>query len=99
MTATCTAEPAKNPLGLPSTETTTGNDATPDVEVAMAPTEVTVPFAVVVGAWLREPRASLPLVVDVVCWPFWVAPAPWPKDRPRPPPAVAGLFDGVIVAA
>ena len=44
--ATFTVLPANNPDGVPLTVTTTGNDATPEVFEAMAPTDVTVPVAV-----------------------------------------------------
>ena len=37
--------PAWNPTGVPLTDTTTGNVATPELEAAITPTDVTVPAA------------------------------------------------------
>src|SRR5438132_9831353 len=91
--ATFTVDPAKNPDGDPSTVTTTGKEATPDVLVAIAPTDVTVPVAVVVG-WARAPAAAwasllavpeLPLAAPVAPDPEPTAPPPDPRP-PKPPP-------------
>src|SRR6266542_6746231 len=98
--ATFTVEPAKNPDGLPLSVTTTGNEATPELVEAMAPTDVTVPVAVVVGVWPRAPCASWAWVLSAApCAVVGVWAAPKTRAARPPPFPVAGVLDGVTVAA
>src|SRR5690348_14916832 len=97
--ATDALAPAWNPVGEPSTVTTTGNVATPELAVAIEPTLVTLP--VVAG----------PVVVAAPALPPAFAPPPPPappalpkppaknRNAPPPPPTVAPAeLDGVTTA-
>src|SRR5579884_2496998 len=90
--ATSTVSPLNRSIGVPSTVTVTGNEATPCDDVATVPTEVTVP---VVGADPpkppKPPKPLPPPVPDppVPAPPVPVAPVPVPVPvaaAPRPAP-------------
>jgi len=89
--------PAWNPLDGPFTETTTGKVATPELDDAIDPTDVTLPVA-------AEPVAVAALALD--CDPVGLAAAPnGPPKPPKPPkPPRAELLEvddelvGVTVA-
>src|SRR5689334_21616783 len=88
--ATDALAPAWNPVGEPSTVTTTGNVATPELAVAIEPTLVTLP--VVAGPVVVAAPALAPVFAPPPL------PAPPAKNRnappPPPPPVPPAELDG-----
>jgi hypothetical protein len=96
--------PAWKPIGVPLTEITTGNVATPELDDAIAPSELTDPVADAAVAVLVLALLDDPLALD--CVP--VPPPPPKPPPPKPPPPgpkppaelvdVADVLVGVTVA-
>jgi hypothetical protein len=90
MTADALA-PAWKPVGVPSTVTTTGKVATPELDDAIAPTDVTVPVADAavaagVGVDPDEPSAAAFPFAFVASFAFVCPPKPVKPPAPPPPP-------------
>src|SRR5690348_2764699 len=98
--------PAWKPSGVPVTVTTMGKVATPELVVAIAPTEVTVPgaaAAVAVDRFVVLPPLVAPLVVPAPPVPPKPPKPPPPPKKKRPPPPtfddeLPDELDGVTVA-